>query len=935
MVSTWIEAPAKGRHGGPVRAGMWSAVVIGTHPIESGQEVWLELEADEVILGSLPAYWLENKGVNSLWHVPIPPQAVGARLHYRSVARLDASSTVSSPYQDTMVRPNLPERIFSPEIVSEGPEGLVGNRMMTARVDGRGSTYDIYFPTVGLHSDVRPAEGDQPQSRSHFRGIVGGLAVGRRLDWFTERLSWSVFQHYQGATNLLQTELNWRHGPLRVIATDFVVAGKNLPTSVAGVQSSGQYIKRFRIVNDGDEALNTMFGVYVQAEVNGGIGETSLSWHDGDRTLLATNRGHGHSNRKLARDSTVEFAIALDGRGAVHCEPTATNEAILFRKVDLPPHESVTVDLLVSGAFTGWRGDTGTFEHWLRPALAWFRSSDLDGIEQSTAAVWDDFVEPLPSPNYSKPSYGVTLRRSALAAALHADAQFGAIASGFDRGLHAYCWPRDAIWAAASLDRLGHVEIGKALFRWLARAKGRNRPYAYWYQKYTIDGLPEWETPAVDQTAIIPFAIEQHYRRTGDISVVAANWSLVEQAATVCIGPSGHPGLKLITELSLVSSSNLWDHRYGAFTYSNASVVAGLRASARLARVLDKGDLAERWEEFADRIWSVGILGESVEKQGCGLVDPVSGRFLDGRRLSKLRGLWTENPDSTLERSAATDVSVLGLVVPFKLLPASDQRVRRTADAILLNNAPSPDPNLLMRWTPEPHPDLLTSELHQPTPALMPRVPTRSPSQPAPIAEPHQQDLSSLATLWMTRYLIQLGKATGQAAHWNRAQAMLDATLARLGPLGLNLRHALRGGDLSRFTVGSGSGVWGLHSMLVETLLDFAGLDYDAVDRVLTLSPALPTAWPHVGLAQTFPCGSVSYRFDRLVGGLAHRLIVLANLKHPIKLEVSATCPGLFKLEPWRTSTQGPLPRHDPVTGEVSWTVELDEGESNSEWSWG
>ena len=41
--------------------------------------------------------------------------------------------------------------------------------MMTARVDARGATHDIYFPTVGLHSDVRPAEGELPQSRSHFR----------------------------------------------------------------------------------------------------------------------------------------------------------------------------------------------------------------------------------------------------------------------------------------------------------------------------------------------------------------------------------------------------------------------------------------------------------------------------------------------------------------------------------------------------------------------------------------------------------------------------------------------------------------------------------------------------------------------------------------------------------------------------------------------
>ena len=81
MLSTWIEAAAKGRQGGPVRAGMWSTVVIGTNPIEPNQDVWIEISADDIPLGPLPAYWLENKGVNSLWHVPIPPQAVNVRLH--------------------------------------------------------------------------------------------------------------------------------------------------------------------------------------------------------------------------------------------------------------------------------------------------------------------------------------------------------------------------------------------------------------------------------------------------------------------------------------------------------------------------------------------------------------------------------------------------------------------------------------------------------------------------------------------------------------------------------------------------------------------------------------------------------------------------------------------------------------------------------------
>ncbi len=915
MMSTWIEAAAKGRHGGLVRAGMWSAVVVGTHPIEADQVVWLEVFADDVSLGELPAFWIENKGVNSLWHVPIPPQPVGVRLHYRSAARIGGSEIVYSPPQDTTVRPNLPDRIETAEIVGIGPEGLVGNRQMSARVDARGSTYDVYFPTVGLHSDVRPAEGDRPQSRSHFRTIVGGLAVGRRLDWFTERLSWESFQHYLGATNLLMTELSWRAGPIRVLITDFVAMGGSLPKTAGGTESPGQYLKRFRVKNEGTEPRRALFAVYIQAEVNGGIGEPGLSWHDGDRTLLATNRGHGHANRKLARDATVEFAVALDDRGEVHCEPSGANEAVLLRWLDLPAGETVTVDLLVSGAFTGWRGDPGTFEHWLKPALAWFRSADLDQVEQTTGQEWDAFVEPLPSLHFAKPTYAVSLRRSALAAALHSDVQWGAIASGFDRGLSAYCWPRDAIAVAGTMDRLGQTSIGRGVFQWLSRVRGQNRSYSYWFQKYTIDGGPEWETPAVDQTAMIPWGIEQHFRRTADLEFIASLWPMIEQSAMVCGGTSGHPGLRWVDELKLVTSAGLWDHHYGAFLYSNVCAVAGLRSAARLAEALDRGEQAVRWRALAEQIWEVGILGQGTTpaSDGPGLIDVETGRFLDARRLSMIRSLWTDKPEHLLDKSRALDISLLGLNVPFGLMPASDPRLVRTAEALLRYNAVSGDPNVLARWAVDP---------------------TRAGKSPAP-SESHSHDISSLATLWMARYLIQLGRETGQVRHWNRALTMLDGILARLFPLGLLLRSAARTHDSARYALGTASGVWGLHAMLADTMLEFAGVDYDAVERCLTLKPALPSAWPHVGLSQIFPCGEVTYRLERPIGGAVHQLTLTAKLHHPVKLEARLTCPGLTDLGPWQSAPETPPPAYDRRSSHLSWSLELPDGESSWSWRWG
>jgi len=570
--------------------------------------------------------------------------------------------------------------------------------------------------------------------------------------------------------------------------------------------------------------------------------------------------------------------------------------------------------MLVSGAFTGWSGDRGTFEHWLRPALNWFRTADLDLVEHTTAKEWDDFIEPIPDLYFPKPTYAVHLRRSALAAALHADAERGGIASGFDRGLSAYCWPRDAIWVGGAMERLGHPSIGRGVYQWLNKVRLRHLPFLYWFQKYSLDGVPEWETPAVDQTALIPWGLERHYRRTGDLDFIAAVWPMIEQAATVCGGESGgHPGLKMIEDLHMISSAGSGDQLFGAFLFSNACVVAGLRAAARLATQLGLNGSSQRWIACSDRIWNEGILKViATSRSGSpGMIDPESGRFLQARRLSKLRGFWTDNPQFLIDHSTTLDINFLSLAVPLGLLPAADPRLIRTAESILrANDALRGDSNVLAKNTYE-----------------------SSPSSRR--ADDGEHDISSLATLWMVRYLIELGRETGQAGHWSRALAMLDAILSRLSHLGLLLRSPGRGMQSARQVSNPGGTAWRLHAMLIDTILDFAGLHYDATEHRLSLRPALPGPWPQTGIKQSFPCGDVSYRLERPIGHKVYRLNLRAQLKHPVNLDVDLTCPDLVELGPWQASPPTPEPTLDPRAGRLRFSISLPASTSEWSWTWG
>ena len=182
-------------------------------------------------------------------------------------------------------------------------------------------------------------------------------------------------------------------------------------------------------------------------------------------------------------------------------------------------------------------------------------------------------------------------------------------------------------------------------------------------------------------------------------------------------------------------------------------------------------------------------------------------------------------------------------------------------------------------------------------------------------SESHGQDVSSLATLWMARYLIRLGRETGEGRHWNRALAMLDAILGRLFPLGLMIRPL---GAAERRAARSRT-AWPVGRLGPARDAD----RHDARLRRARLrrprspacrsNPALPSPWPHVGLTQHFPCGEVAYRLDRPIGGTVHHLSLKAGLNRPVTLHVAVTCPGLTELGPWQSNPASPLPTSIPA----------------------
>lgn len=934
--SCWIEAPIRGRQAGPVRAGMWAHVVVGTYPIQVGQRVRLEIHVDDRPHASIPAYWLENRDPNSLWHVPVPPLPVEARVRYRAILALPNGDEVASPEFDAIVRPNVPDRVLVSELAEPGGGALVGNQRMTLRVDARGSTTEVYYPTVGLHSQVRPAAGELPHSRVNFRAVVGGLAVRDRIDWFCEQQRWDVRQNWRPDANILETHLAWRRASISVTVTDFAVPPDQGPPLSPHIPAPGLAVKRFKFLNRGPEPRRVLFAVLVETEINGGVGETSLLWRDAESLLQATNRGHTNVNRKLARRINLDFAIALDARGATAYEPTAPNAGTLLRWLDLPPGREVAVDLLLAGAHEPWGAGHPTYEQGLLPSLEWFRAADVDAVERAAERQWAGFLQARPALRFGDSRYEAILKRAVLLAALHVDAKHGAVAAGYDRGLNAYCIPRHALAAAAMFQRLGDFDVSRRLFDWFQNVLRRPSSLKFWCGKYTIDGESEWETPAVDHAGWLLRVMESFGRRSGDTSAIRKYRDVIDRSIRVCLGSADHPGVAWLPDLRLVTSVGVADRRYGAYLASNAAVVAGLRSAARLAQWNGDHDRVTELLRRADLVWNTGVLGQPpsappnggdggeapdlVDNVDIGLVDPDTGRFLDARRLSPLLHLWVRDPRAAQDRSRTISMHLLAPVVPFDLISPAHPAARRTIDEIRAHNRARDDDPILYRWTYDP--GKLHGEHSKPDLAMNP-----------------EYEVSPQATLWMARALIRLGWETGDDSRWDEAARHVDAVLDRLCPLGARFNADPRSVS-AQSPAHYEQIVLPLFVMICDALLDFVDLDWDANARTARLRPCLPSSWNKAGRSATLPCGSLDYTLHRDPSLGQYRLVVESRLQSPLELDIRILCPRAAALQNWTASPPAapsvpePPPVFDSALHQIAWTVTLPPGHQSREWAW-
>jgi GH15 family glucan-1,4-alpha-glucosidase len=215
-----------------------------------------------------------------------------------------------------------------------------------------------------------------------------------------------------------------------------------------------------------------------------------------------------------------------------------------------------------------------------------------------------------------------------------------------------YVWPRDASWCAIALDLCGYHEITRGFFNFifnLVTQKG------YFLHKYYPTGLfgSTWHPVPfiqIDQTGIVLHALWNFYETTGQIEFIAQHWPHILRIGTFLmkwrdkVSKLPHP------------SWDVWEEREATTTYSSAAVYAGLRAAAKLARLVGFEDYSSQFDGAANEV-KEGIL-----------------KYLYDHGLGRL--LRSVNP-----RDDSVDASLLA-INDFGVLPVQDSRFVGTMKAV-------------------------------------------------------------------------------------------------------------------------------------------------------------------------------------------------------------------------------------------------------------
>ncbi len=531
--------------------------------------------------------------------------------------------------------------------------GVVGNGEVLAKVRGDGVATEAYYPSIGFFRHLI-----QSHFGIHIRGADGEPGPCR---WFAPP-EFVTEQRYLEDTNVLQT--SYLRPDIRAEVFDFVH-----PDHPA-------FLRTLEVHNTTAEPLVCDLFHTEASSVADHKGEFgyNVAYYNRLGEHVVRYRGHPWNNAVESqvvwlisgepRPDTYQCGVSyqeegggldayLDVRDGILNEnryafgdPAGTTSALMWRRT-IPPGGTISVTVLFVAGMSLFEGEDN------------LKGMRLQSAEQhlgKTVSYWRDWIETgkKTQPRLGDARLEKLYLRSLLLLKLLQDRKYGALiaAPTLDPD-YRYCWPRDGVYLAWALDRCGYHDEARHYYRWCQRTQ---RGEGLWSQNHYTDGRRHWAGIQVDQVGTIIWGAWEHFLLTRDRNFLVEMWPTIRRAADYLVFRTD-PETRLV-----YSEQDLWEETGGYLAYTNAASVAGLDAAAAWAREVGRETHAARWRAGAQD------LRRNIERQ----------LLQDGVYVGEFqpRQPFAQRADYLL------DISNLGLAVPFRVVPADQEAMVRTAQCL-------------------------------------------------------------------------------------------------------------------------------------------------------------------------------------------------------------------------------------------------------------
>ncbi len=532
----------------------------------------------------------------------------------------------------------------------------LGDGSILVLLDKRAQVRDFYFPFVGLENHVS----------GHYVHRIG-VFVDDTFRWFDDP-SWEITMTSEKETLATKIRATNTFMQISIDLSDIVYNEKNIfvrKITVHNESDSKRIIKLF--FNQEFEIYESHSGdtAYYDPHTN------TIIHYKGRRVFLI----NAISENKGFEDYSVGL-FGIEGKEGTHKD---AEDGILAKN----PIEHGLVDSVIGISLEIEAHDQQVVYYWITAAKSIAEAQELNAytlskspehLIKTTKDFWYAWVNRQSFTFYGLNNDIINLfKKSLFIIRAHVDNNGSILASGdsdmlqHGRDTYSYMWPRDGAFSAIALDKAGDTNVAKRFFEFCNDVISND---GYLMHKYRPDkslgsswhpwirnGKPELPIQE-DETALVIYALWKHYEISKDLEFIEAiyNTLIVKAADFMCEYIDSKTNLPK-------PSYDLWEEKFGTSTFTSAAVYGALIAAASFAKVLGKLDHERNFTLVAERIKEAILTHLYDEKEGI-----------------FIKMLTRENDALIYDKTL--DISSVFSIFKFNVLPARDERVRKSIAAI-------------------------------------------------------------------------------------------------------------------------------------------------------------------------------------------------------------------------------------------------------------